>query len=56
MTRSETPYTTYATENEDLQTEGEDEGTQCESCGLFLGYEDLVICRPCERREDRDAV
>ena len=45
-----TDYQRYAAENEDL--EAEDNGTDCESCGVGLGEQDLVICQKCEARED----
>ena len=42
-------YQRYARENEDLETE--DSGTDCESCGVGLGEQDLVICVSCDERE-----
>ncbi len=45
-----TDYTRYAMENEDL--EEEDNGTWCETCGIDLGNQDLVICKKCETFED----
>ena len=45
-----TDYQQYARENEDL--EAEDTGTDCESFGVDLGEQDLVICQKCEARED----
>ena len=47
-------YQRYAAENEDLETE--DNGTDCESCGVDLGEQDLVICEKCEAREDTLAL
>lgn len=46
----ETEYARYARENEDLEVE--DNGTSCLSCNVDLGEQDLIICAPCEARED----
>ncbi len=45
-----TNYQRYAQENEDLEVE--DNGTDCESCGIDLGEEDLVICGKCEAAQE----
>ena len=46
----ETEYARYARENEDMEIE--DNGTNCESCNVYLGEQGLIICAPCEAREN----
>ena len=43
-------YTKYQGDDEDLETE--DLGTNCEGCNVYLGEEDLVICKKCQAKEE----